>query len=155
MIDKEKIIGIVNEYLGDGEQFLIEVKVSSRNKVSVFIDGDNGVQISDCAALSRHIETFFDREKEDFELDVSSVGIGTPLQTTRQFYNNCGRMISLIIKDEKTLKGRLSNVQEGGIFVEAQIIKKGKKRKNPLTDSENPVFVSFADITEAKIVPLY
>lgn len=155
MIDKAKLTASINEYLGDGDKFLVDIRISTRNKVMVFIDGDNGVSISDCALLSRHIEALLDRDKEDFELEVSSVGVGTPLKMVRQYRNNTGRLILIIFNDDTKLKGKLVEVADQGIRVEKEIVKKGKKKKNPETDKDDLVFISFSDINEAKILPAY
>lgn len=156
MINKDKITEIINEYLSDSDKFLVQARVNPRNnKVMVFLDGDSGVAISDCAKLSRHIESFFDREEEDFELEVSSVGVGTPLTMVRQYRNNIGRLIQLTGPDDTKLRGKLVEVLRDGIQIEEEIPKKGKRKKEPDTDKEKLCFVPFADIREAKIQPSY
>jgi ribosome maturation factor RimP len=152
MIDKKKLTGVINDYLIDSDNFLVGVSVSTRNKVMVFIDGDKGVSISDCVRLSRHIESFFDREHEDYELDVSSVGIGSPLQMNRQYRNNIGRMIAVSVRDSKKVKGKLVEVKEDGIVVEKEKPKKAKSKEEP---EDAKVVILFEDIQEAKIVPLF
>ena len=72
MIDKEKVQSIVNQELEGTDLFLVDLKIGKDNKISVFIDGDNGVTIQNCIDLSRKIESNFDREVEDFELSVFS-----------------------------------------------------------------------------------
>ena len=42
---------------------------------AVHITTEGGVAIDDCVALSRHIESKLDRDKEDFSLMVGSAGI--------------------------------------------------------------------------------
>ena len=59
---------------------MVMVKVSSDNRIEIFIDGDNGVKIQDCIDLSRKLEACLDREEEDFELSVLSWGLGEPLK---------------------------------------------------------------------------
>ena len=59
MIAKEIIEAIASEYLADTPLTLVKVK-------------DAGVTIDDCVALSRHIESKLDRDKEDFSLTVGS-----------------------------------------------------------------------------------
>jgi len=155
MVNKHKIIEIIQEYFGGSDQFLVDIRVSSRNKITVNIDGDKGVTIADCVALSRHIESSLDRDKEDFELEVSSAGIGTPLTMIRQYRNNIGRLISLLLNDESKLRGKLIAVAEEGISIEKEIKKKGKKKKNPDTDQHDIAFISFDSIKEARIIPAY
>jgi ribosome maturation factor RimP len=85
MIDKTKINQLIDEVLADSPLFLVDLKVSGRNQILVYLDGDNGVPISSCVQVSRHIESSLDREVEDFELEVSSIGVDKPLVMPRQF----------------------------------------------------------------------
>ncbi len=155
MIDRDKLIDIINSYLLNSDKFIVEVKVSTRNKISVFLDGDHGVTISDCASLSKLVEATLDRDKEDFELEVSSVGLGSPLVLTRQYHNNIGRLIAVFFMDDTKVRGKLVEVLDEGIRIEKEVVKKGKKKKNPDTDKDDVLMVSFADIKEAKIMPVY
>lgn len=152
MINKSKVASIVEEYLQDSSLFLVDISVSRGNKVLVSIDGDQGVQISDCVALSRHILTFFDRDQEDFELEVSSVGVGTPLVLPRQYHNNIGRSIAIERSNDNRLRGKLLAVQPDGILVERVLPKDKKKLKEPL---EAEVFIPFEEIVQAKIQPSF
>lgn len=155
MIDKVKLTESIHAYLEGSDKFLVDIRVSTRNKVSIAIDGDKGVNISDCALLSKHIESLFDRDKEDYELEVSSVGVGTPLKLIRQYQLNLGRLIAVFFPDDTKLKGKLTEVLDNGIRIEKEIVIKGKRKKNPDTDKENVVFIAFDDIKEAKILPAY
>ena len=75
MIRKETIETIANEHLGATELKLVEVTVSEDNDIEVIVTRESGVSIDDCVALSRHIESRLDRDKEDFSLTVGSAGI--------------------------------------------------------------------------------
>ena len=85
MIEKIKILEIVNNALDGSEKFLVNLKITPDNRIYVDIDGDNGITIDDCIELSRAIEGQLDREEEDFELTVSSAGADQPLKLTRQY----------------------------------------------------------------------
>ena len=77
MIDKTLIEAIANEYLAATDLKLVRAKVSKENDITVYIHRrGTGVSIDDCVALSRHIESKLDRDKEDFSLTVSSAGAG-------------------------------------------------------------------------------
>ncbi len=73
MIDKEIIKKLVEEKLDD-KMFLVDISVSERNVIHVFVDSYDGLTIEQCVTISRHVEHSFDREEEDFELQVSSPG---------------------------------------------------------------------------------
>lgn len=152
MITEQAISGIVNDYLKETDQFLAGLKVTPQNKIMVFIDGDSGVTIDDCTRLSRHIEQQLDREAEDFELQVSSVGIGYPLQLNRQYRNNIGRRLAVTTNDGTITKGKLAEVDDEGIVLEKDKPAKGKKKKKePDTDAGTRVIIPFDKINESRV----
>lgn len=148
MIDKEKVQSIVNQELEGTDLFLVDLKIGKDNKISVFIDGDNGVTIQSCIDLSRKIESNFDREVEDFELSVFSSGVGEPLKLNRQYKKNIGRNIEVITNEEgETIVGELLMVDEEKIVVRIQ----PKKKKDPIVEKE--IFID--NIKESKIIILF
>ncbi len=152
MIEKELVKKIVDDYLADGHVFLVGLKISRQNQIRVFLDGDTGVTIQDCSRLSRHIESLLDRDREDFELQVSSVGVEQPLLLIRQYKNNIGRRLAIRTTDDLRIKGKLTEVNDQGITIEKDKADKGKKKKKePDTDTEAIVFVPFDQILEAKV----
>lgn len=151
-MNRQDLSDIINAYLGDGSLFLVDVKITPQNKVMVFIDGDAGVTIEDCSRLSRHIESLFDRDLVDFELQVSSVGVGHPLKLRRQFQNNVGRRLAVKNNEESVIKGKLDEVNDEGVYLQKDKPRKGKKKKKePDTDEDTKVFLSFHDISEARV----
>jgi len=84
LIEKRHIENIVNEALKETKIFLVDILVSRTNVIQVFIDHHDGISLDDCAALHRSMEDQLDREQEDFELQVSSPGLGQPLRVFPQ-----------------------------------------------------------------------
>ncbi len=75
MIEKHTIEEITKEYMEEHRFELTDVKVNNANNIKVFFKSlDRPICIDDCVALSRHIESKLDRDKEDFSLMVSSSG---------------------------------------------------------------------------------
>ena len=93
MIDKVGILDLVCGFLEGTDKFLVDLHISKDNRINVSIDGDNGINIDDCIELSRYIESHLDREVEDFELNVASAGLDTPLKLLRQYKKNVGRSL--------------------------------------------------------------
>jgi ribosome maturation factor RimP len=149
MIDKSRITAIVEEHLKDSDLFLVEVKISGRNKIMVFLDGDKGVPISSCVDVSRHIESQLDRDVEDFELEVSSVGVDTPLTMPRQFVKNVGREIIYTDAEGKKVKAKLIEAGNDGITIEKEISKKKKKKKEEVEDPVQKL--AFNEVKEVKV----
>ncbi len=129
MVNEKHIASIVDDYLEGSDQFVVGIRVTPQKKIMVHIDGDQGVTIDDCVKLSRHIEHQLDRDEEDFELEVSSVGVGHPLQLPRQYRNNIGRRLAILDVHDKRIKGKLAGVEHNGITMEKDKPTKAKKKK--------------------------
>jgi len=77
------------------------------------------------------VESSFDREVEDFSLEVSSPGVGKPLLVNRQFKKNVGRTVKVKTLDLQKFEGELTSVDENGIEItyEEKELVPGKKTK--------------------------
>ncbi len=144
MISVELIEQLANKHLEGSPNYLVEVKISRTNKISVSIDNDHGgIKIVDCVELSRFIEGSLDRDKEDFELEVSSHGIGQPLKLFRQYKKNIGRVVSVTISDGKKIEGQLQNATPNEITVEEEYKDSTTKKK-----ALRSVTIPFTDIKQ-------
>ena len=132
MINKQEIIDLVDQYLleSESESFLVDVTVSRDNQIVVEIDNDEAVDIDECAAISQYIDEHMDRDKEDFELEVGSAGLGQPFKVPQQYHNFIGEEVEVLDADGKKVKGTLKSV-DGNDFVVSVLEKvqvEGKKR---------------------------
>ena len=131
MIDKAFVKEIIEEYLKDSDKYLIDVSVLSNNTITVEIDSDQSISIEDCILLNKYIESKLDREIEDYELEVGSVGISQPFKVLRQYKKNIGKEVEVLQKGGKKYSGVLKDADEEKIIlrVEKQIKPEGAKRK--------------------------
>ena len=136
MISKDAVTQWVLEAIQDTDLFITEVNVKKGNVIYVFLDGDHGVSVDACSKVSRYVENKLDRTKDDFELNVSSFGLGRPLLMFRQYRNAEGKMLAVKIK------GVLLKAEEDNIQIETI----GTK-KNPSIIHR----ISMDEIEEAKI----
>ena len=130
MIDKNVVKQLVEGWLADKEYFLVDVQVSSDDRIVVEIDHADGVWVDDCADLSRFIEDHLSRVEEDYELEVGSTGLGQPFKVPQQYVNNIGNEVEVLTAEGKKVKGVLKAV-EGTRFtvsVEEKVKVEGKKR---------------------------
>ncbi len=147
---EEKVAVLLDEALEENQAlFLIDFKVTPDNKITVTIDGDNGVSVQDCMNVSRHIEHSLDREETDFALEVSSAGATAPLQHQRQFKKNLGRRLQVRTNGEK-IEGMLESADDTAIILswkarEPKPIGKGK------VTVEKKQTIAYQDIEEAKV----
>jgi len=129
MTDKEYIKGLVEEFIKGTGLFLVAVKVSSANRIAILADKNDGITIDECVAIHRHIENNLDRDKEDFELQVSSPGLDLPFGVIEQYYKNQGREVEVIENDGSKFTGILLNVTKGGFELETEVKIKGKMKE--------------------------
>jgi len=129
MIEKQNIEALVEEFVKGTGLFIVAVKVSSANRITVLADKNEGITIDECAAIHRHIEMNLDRETEDFELQVSSPGLDLPFGVIEQYFKNVGRKAEVIDNEGTKLTGILKNVTEGGFELETEFKVKGKAKE--------------------------
>ncbi|MGQ1890383.1 ribosome assembly cofactor RimP [Thermophagus sp. OGC60D27] len=131
MITKEQIVERIDSKVKEDGAFIVEVNVRPNNKIEVLVDSEAGISISYCGELSRFIEAAFDREEEDFELEVSSPGIGYPFKVKEQYYKNLTRPVEVLTSEGKVFKGILKEVNEDGFAIEEEkkVKIEGKKKK--------------------------
>ena len=137
MINKELIEKLLQDKLQNTDCFLVDVTISSDNNIVVEIDSDTAVNIDLCVEISRYIESHLDRDVEDFELEVGSAGLTSPLKGLRQYKKNIGNEVEVLTKDGRKIKGILSAADETSFSVdETKMLKKeGDKRKRPYTET--------------------
>ena len=148
MITEELIRQFTNEQLEGSNKFLISVKVRNGNHITVVIDGDEPLRIEDCIAVSRHIESKFDREVEDFELRVFSAGIDQPYVQLRQYIKNIGREVEVSLIDGAIIKGILLSANEQQIQIEEKVTKKKKQANGAI--AEEALAIPFSNIKQTK-----
>lgn len=91
----EEIKHLIEPVLTEHHLFLVELKISKDNVIEVFVDALEGVNIQTCIAVSREIESSLNRDEEDFELTVSSAGLGYPFKVEQQYQKNLGKSVEI------------------------------------------------------------
>ena len=136
MIDKNMLITLTEEYLKDTTNYLVDLTLGSDNSIIVEIDNDEGVDIDQCVALSRHIEAQLDRDSEDFELTVTSAGLTSPFKTIRQYRKYEGKEVEVLTRTGVKHNGILrSSDNEGFILTITRKVKpEGAKRKQEVDE---------------------
>lgn len=129
MINARTVHQLANEFLDGGSGFVVDIKVASGNAIRIDLENDDRTSIEDCVALSRHIEGSFDREEEDFSLDVGSPGLDKPLKVLRQYLKLIGKQVSVNPKDGKKMEGELVNIEEENGEVKGLVIKTREKKR--------------------------
>ena len=154
MTFKEKVTNLVEEGLLEKPSlFLVDLTISDSYKISVTLDGDNGVVLQDCIDISRVIDNNLDREEQDFSLEVASAGVSTPLKLVRQYRKNIGRTLQVKTATE-TIEALLEQVSEESIILswtarEPKKIGKGKETV------EHKREIPYSEIKEAIVIIIF
>ncbi len=148
---KQKIEDLLKEFLDERpDLFLIDLKISAADDVTVILDGDNGVSLQDCLDASRAIEFNMDREAHDFSLQVMSAGLSEPLTTPRQFAKNIGREIKVVLNDSSETEGELISADEEKLTLMLRY-RKPKEIGKGKVDVEEEREIPYADIRKATV----
>ena len=129
MIDVNTIYRLAEEFVEGTPGFVVDVKVAAGNVIRISLDNDNSTSIENCMALSRHIEGSFDREEEDFSLDVGSPGLDQPLKVLRQYKKLIGKEIVVLPKEGKKIEGELVSILEEGGDISGLVLKTREKKR--------------------------
>ena len=147
---EKRVKELIEEKIADRpELFLVDIKMLPNNKLIIHVDGDEGITIQDCAAISRHVGFHLEEENvldKAYNLEVSSPGIGEPLKLKRQYNKNIGREVSVKLEGGALTEGKLLAVSDDGIVIEAKVKIKGKKAELVETG------IDFNNITETKVL---
>jgi ribosome maturation factor RimP len=154
MISKETILKLAEERMSELNNglYIVELTISSSNVIHVELDKlKGGVTVDDCVSVSRNIEHNLDREKNDFELHVSSAGLDKPLRHINQYIKNIGRNINVVLKNGDKVGGEIIKVMDEKLILESKTMQKldVKKRKELVTEYHE---LPFNEVKEAKIV---
>lgn len=145
---KEKVQELLDQALAERPSlFLIELSISDANKITVTIDGDQGVTLQDCIDVSRAIEHNLDREEQDFSLEVASGGLSSPLRQLRQYRKNIGRTLIVKTNDEK-IEAELTDANQDFITLEWEAREPKKIGKGKET-VQKKLELPYAEIKEA------
>ncbi len=131
--------------------FLINFEIKQGNIIEVIIDGDHGVKVEDCIAISRAIEHNLDREEQDFSLQVMSAGVTEGLVHYRQYSKNLGRSIAVKTVANDTYEGELVEVTDDAFTLkwkarEPKPIGKGKVTVEKIQS------IPFGEVKKANVV---
>ncbi len=142
----DRITELPNKRFDGTPFYLVNIKRPSPTRISVFIDHDERLKIEDCAKVSRYLEEYLDSELplgEKYTLEVSSPGMFNPMKLVRQYKKRIGSSFELTLKEGKSFKAKLKEVE--GDFL---IFEKEGTKKNPIKEE---IKIELDDIKKAKL----
>ncbi len=139
---RTEIEELIQEKIANTHLFLVELDMRA-NRIDIYLDGDNGVNIKECGSLSRFLHRRLEEKGTDignYIVEVSSPGIDRNLSQLREFKKNVGRKLLIKNHQAKLIKGQL-------IYADAEkllLISAGNNKKKEI--------VPYIQIKEAKVV---
>ncbi|MBM3162112.1 MAG: ribosome maturation factor RimP [Chlorobi bacterium] len=139
----------------------VQVKGAARHrKIEVLLDSDAGIRIDQCSFLGRRIREQIENDSEppvlsgeDFDLVVSSPGLGEPIIMPRQYLRHTGRLLRVVFAGEQgeevAMTGRLLRVVKSGdapAALELAPVQPGKKHAGAVKE---PVVIVLERIIRA------
>ena len=131
MIDKDLIRQTIEEKLASTDCFLVSLSISGDNQIMLEIDSETSVDLDFCVELTRYIEQHFDRDAEDYSLEIGSYSITKPFVDRRQYRKNIGRKVEVLTEESRKIRGTLVAVDNDGftLEIEEKELVEGQKRK--------------------------
>jgi ribosome maturation factor RimP len=148
MLDKKLILELIDERIAelDNGLYVVELTISSSNVINVELDKiKGGVSVNDCVSVSRNIEHNLDREKQDFELHVSSAGLDN------QYSKNIGRSFKVVMNNGEKYEGELMKLGEASIVIKQISLQKSEEKRRRI-QVEEILELPLTEIKESKIV---
>lgn len=151
MIKKQTIIDLIEAHFEGTDKFIVDVKVLAGNKIEIYIDAPNHILIADCVELSRHVEGSLDREKDDFELQVSSPGATESFKVVPQYKKYVGTKVKVVTKEGAKHEGILMSANDNEFVIEETRREKKVIGKGNQTVVEN-ITLTYNQTKETKSV---
>lgn len=154
MKSKEEIKRILDTIIEGQGVFLVNLTLSPENVIEVYIDSMTGVNVATCREVCKQLEAQLDRESEDFELTVSSAGIGSPFKVPQQYEKNLNKAVEVKLSNGEKIQGILKTYSEKGISLEQEEKRtiEGTKKKETVKVNRN---IDFTEIKEVKDIIIF
>lgn len=140
MIDKNKVEAIVEKAIEGTDAFPVSVTVSPSNDIVVELDSPTGVDLDFCARVSDLINDAFDRDAEDYSLEVGTSSLSAPFKVARQYEKHVGDNVDILTKDGRKFTARLAAVNAADRQFTVEVTRKvkepGQKRPVMVTEPE-------------------
>ncbi|MEJ1297603.1 MAG: ribosome maturation factor RimP [Candidatus Sedimenticola sp. (ex Thyasira tokunagai)] len=90
----------------------------------IYIDHTNGINVDDCASVSRQVSSVFDVEdpiRENYSLEVSSPGLDRPLFSEKDYERFAGSRVNIKLRtklyEKRRFQGVLQGILDGDVVV--------------------------------------
>ncbi|MFD5750627.1 ribosome maturation factor RimP [Streptomyces sp. NPDC127033] len=145
----ERLRGLLEPLVSAKDLDLEEIEVSRagrRRVLRIVVDSDEGVDLDECAELSRSISEKLDETdamgEDEYQLEVTSPGAERPLTEHRHYLRAVGRLARIQFHEGGEVVARILTVDDGGLDLEVP----GVKGRKPTARR-----AEFAQIAKARV----
>ncbi|MEU5304805.1 ribosome maturation factor RimP [Streptomyces noursei] len=145
----ERLRGLLEPLVAARDLDLEEIEVTPAGKsrvLRIVVDSDEGVQLDECAELSREASKILDDTDAmggaPYTLEVTSPGADRPLTSPRHYRRAVGRLIKARLHEGGDLVARIIAMDDSGLDLEVP----GVKGRKPTARR-----VEFAEIAKARV----
>ncbi|MDE7160954.1 MAG: ribosome assembly cofactor RimP [Muribaculaceae bacterium] len=140
MIDSTALRTFIESRLEGSDYFLVDLNVTPDNVITVEIDTTGDAALDRCITLTREIEEAFDREKEDYELEVGSAGLTSPFKVKGQYEKHIGHEVEVLSADGRKYRGELISCDNNSFVIRCEEKVKPEGAKRPVIEQVDRSF---------------
>lgn len=146
MIDKNEVAAVVAKAIEGTDVFVVDISVSPSNDIVVELDSPTGVDLEFCTHVSDLINSTFDRDADDYSLEVGTSSLSAPFKVAGQYDKHIGDNIDILTRDGRKFTALLTSVDAAARTFTVEVSRKVKEpgQKRPVMVSE-PETLSFDD----------
>lgn len=138
------VLPVVSAAGMDLEDLVVE-RVGRREKVTVIVDADGGVDLDAIAEVSTALSVTLDEQPDvtssSYVLEVTSPGVDRPLTAPRHWRRNKDRLVAVESIDGQSFTGRVRESDEESVTLDVS----GEERNVPLASIKRAIVqVEFA-----------
>jgi ribosome maturation factor RimP len=121
---------IIEPVLGKMGFELVDIEYLSEHGrwvLRIYVDGDDGITLDDCARVSNEIGDLIDVNdilEHEYVLEVSSPGLNRPLKKEKDFLKAVGKKVKVKmikpVKEKRNFVGYLKAFRNGILYVEVR-----------------------------------
>ncbi len=138
-MDEKAVRYFVEEMIRNRDIFLVDVELKPGNVIHITLDKPDGIGIDECVALSRQFNSAFDRDVEDYDLQVSSPGLDSAFKVDEQFEKYRNKDVRVLMKSGEKFKAILLDFTEDDIrfLIRKKVKAEGKKKSLLITQEKS------------------
>ena len=150
MLDNQKVEEVIKEAIAAEGAFLVDYSMGSDRRITVHADHIEGITLEKLGKISRVIEQELNRDENDFELEVSSPGLGQPFKVAEQYTMNVGRDVKVTLNDGTVHQGKMKSIDDGSLTLTWETREPKPVGKGKIT-VEKEETISLTDIKETRL----